>query len=404
MSKNLSIHKKLKTKLFKNFVRLLNNNEVPFWLDFDTLLGVWSSNKGRDLSFEQDIYVSIDQKHLKSLQNILLKIGVLYRVHSFTNRSPREWIPGSIITLGVFNRWKKRDFSFKIFISVKYKQNDEYRWVDNRNCKHINSKYFEKLDELEFDGIKYKIPSQTDKYLNYRYENWQAIPENWMPQINDKAIAEDRLISTFPARELKKRTTKVKIKLQDGNYMPRMKKMLLITIDLLQKNNIPFWLEAGTLLGIYRDGDLIPWDHDADLSIPAEYSDKVLALKFKFLPQYYMTKKKMQPIHKSWMPGDNTRVFKIKSLWAKRQNLNFHVDLFCMSKVEDKYHWIGSSVLKHADAKFFDNLDEITWEGRKIPVPSHTDEYLTLCYGNWRVPDKHYNSELQDGAIAEGGF
>jgi len=404
MVRNLNIHQKLKTKLFKNFVKLLNSKEVPFWLDHDSLLGIWSSNKDRDLSYEQDIYVSVDHKHLKSLQNALLKIGFLYRVYSFNNRSPREWIPGSIITLGVFNSWKKSDFSFKIIISIKYKQNDEYRWVDNRNCKHISSTYYDNLEKFEFDGTTYSIPSQTDEYLNHRYGNWQSIPENWMPQINDGAIARDNLIRSVSAREIENRATQAKIKFQDGKTYSQMKIMLLFTIDLLQKNNIPFWLEAGTLLGIYRDGDLIPWDYDTDLSIPAEYSDKAAALKFKFLPYYYVRKKKVKPGNEFWIPGKDTRVIKIKSLWAKQQNLDLHVDLFCMKKVNDKYHWIGTGALKHADAKFFDTRDEITWEGRKIPIPAHTDEYLTLCYGNWRVPDKNYNSELQDGAIAERGF
>lgn len=400
MVKQLSIHQKLKTKLFKDIVKLLNKEKVPFWLDFDMLLGVWSTKKGQDLSREKDIYLSIDQKHLKILQNALKEIGFLYRVHSFTNRSGRKWISGEVITLGIFDSWKQTAYSFKVVIPVKYKYNNEFRWIDIRNCKHIAEKYYDKLDKIEFDGNVYNIPSETDKYLNYRYGNWQTISNNWMQQIDDGVLVSDDLIQTVPTQAIERKITKENIKLKDRNNHYKMKQMLLFTIDQLQKNNIPFWLEAGTLLGIYRDGNLISWDYDADISIPAEYSDKVAALRYKFFPRYIVRKR---PIYSRWIPGD-TRVVKVKTAWEKLRQVNFHIDLFCVYKVNDKYRWVDSGVLKQVDAKFFDTQDSIKWEKHKIPIPAHTDEYLSLRYGNWRIPSKSYIAGLHDGAIVERGF
>lgn len=396
----LSIHKKFKTKLFKDVVKLLNKAQVPFWLDFDTLLGVWSAKKDQDLSYEKDVYLSIDQKHLKILQNALKEIGFLYRVYSFTNRSGRKWISGEVIALGIFNSWKQTAYSFKVVISIKYRQNNEFRWIDIRNCKHITAKYYTKLDKIEFGGNVYNIPSETDEYLNFRYGNWQMIPNNWMHQIDDGTLASDDLIKTVPIQGVERKVIKENIKLHESDNHFRMKKMLLFTIDQLQKNNIPFWLEAGTLLGIYRDGDLIAWDYDADISIPAEYSDKVAALRYKYFPRYIIRKR---PIFSRWIPGD-TRVVKVKTTWEKLQQVNFHIDLFCVYKVNDKYRWVDSGVLKQVDAKFFDNQEYVKWEGRKIPVPAHTEEYLSLRYGNWQTPSKSYNAGLHDGAIAERGF
>lgn len=396
----LSIHKKFKTKLFKDVVKLLNKAQIPFWLDSDTLLGVWSVQKEQDLSREKDIYISVDQKHLQILQNALRKIGFLYRVHSFVNRSGRKWLPGKVITLGIFNSWKQTAYSFKVVISIKYRQNNKFRWINIRNCKHITDKYYNKLDKIEFEGKTYNIPSETDEYLNFRYGNWQMIPNNWMHQIDDGALASDDLIQSVPAKTIEITNTKENIKLHERNNHFRMKKMLLFIIDQLQKNNIPFWLEAGTLLGIYRDGDLIAWDYDADISIPAEYSDKVAALRYKYFPRYIIRKR---PIFSRWIPGD-TRVVKVKTTWEKLQQVNFHIDLFCVYKVNDKYRWVDSGVLKQVDAKFFDTQEYVKWEGRKIPVPAHTEEYLSLRYGNWQIPSKSYNAGLHDGAIAGRGF
>ena len=399
MTKQLDIHQKLKTRLFKDIVKLLNNKKVPFWLDFDTLLGVWSAIKDQDLSREKNISISIDQKHLKLLQNALKKIGFLYRVQSFTNKSGRKWIPDKIITLRIFNSWKQTAYSFKVVISVKYRQNNEFRWIDIRNCKHITDKYYNKLNEIKFGGNLYNIPSKTDDYLNFIYGNWQTISNNWMHQIDDGTLASDDIIQSVPIQS-KEKITNENIKLQDSKNHSRMKKMLLFTIDQLQKKDIPFWLDAGTLLGIYRDGDLISWDYDADISIPAEYSDKVSALRYKFFPSYIIRKR---PICNRWIPGD-TRVVKVKATWEKLQQVNFHIDLFCVYKVDNKYHWVDSGVLKQVDAKFFETQDYIKWEGRKIPIPAHTEEYLSLRYGNWRIPSKNYNAGLHDGAIVERGF
>ena len=212
MTKQLDIHQKLKTRLFKDVVKLLNNKKVPFWLDFDTLLGVWSAKKDQDLSREKNISISIDQKHLKLLQDALKKIGFLYRVQSFTNKSGRKWIPGKIITLRIFNSWKQTAYSFKVVISVKYRQNNEFRWIDIRNCKHITDKYYNKLNEIKFGGNLYNIPSKTDDYLNYIYGNWQTISNNWMHQIDDGTLTSDDIIQSVPIQSKEKITNLRRVK------------------------------------------------------------------------------------------------------------------------------------------------------------------------------------------------
>ena len=42
---------------------------------------------------------------------------------------------------------------------------------------------------------------------------------------------------------------------------------LIEIIYLLDKNKIFYWVCHGTLLGIVRDKNLIPWDHDIDIAV-----------------------------------------------------------------------------------------------------------------------------------------
>ncbi len=47
-------------------------------------------------------------------------------------------------------------------------------------------------------------------------------------------------------------------------------------IRLLNVNKIEYWICHGTLLGIIRDNELIPWDHDIDIAV---WQDKSLKKK-----------------------------------------------------------------------------------------------------------------------------
>ena len=42
---------------------------------------------------------------------------------------------------------------------------------------------------------------------------------------------------------------------------------LIKTTDLLKENGLGYWIDSGTLLGAYRDKNLIPYDHDLDIRL-----------------------------------------------------------------------------------------------------------------------------------------
>lgn len=61
-----------------------------------------------------------------------------------------------------------------------------------------------------------------------------------------------------------------------------------IVADKLNEHGIPWWVTAGSMLGCYREGKRIEWDHDYDLGYPIEYAPSVLEALLE-IPDVYIS-------------------------------------------------------------------------------------------------------------------
>lgn len=175
-----------------------------------------------------------------------------------------------------------------------------------------------------------------------------------------------------------------------------LKKQLLTVIDLLDKHNIPYHLEGGTLLGIIRDGRIIPWDHDTDISIMScdyerlalifdEIKKKGLRLKVKpfisehtFNPQNIVQRLiKIKDKKFYFFPGANT------------------LDIFVKYPHNNKVYWVAQDNTMTVPDKFYIKYEEVPWENRMIKVPCYYKEYLTLKYGDWQKVNKEWNCDME---------
>lgn len=60
--------------------------------------------------------------------------------------------------------------------------------------------------------------------------------------------------------------------------------ILDVFVEICEKYNLRYFLDAGTLLGAARHGGFIPWDDDIDVGMPREDYDRFLKIAAKVLP------------------------------------------------------------------------------------------------------------------------
>lgn len=172
----------------------------------------------------------------------------------------------------------------------------------------------------------------------------------------------------------------------DPETLNLAREMLLFLSKILEGCGLRFFIDHGTLLGIVRDGDLLPWDDDVDISVMAEEAEKVIRCirdHYEHLPRVDQVRWQvilgveeerlgLEPrnLFLSLVPGDLNGI---------RQ---FNVDLSFIHIEGDR----AIQMINDSPAEYFLSVDYIDFCGKKVGAPKNYRDYLTFHYGDWRVP------------------
>lgn len=179
--------------------------------------------------------------------------------------------------------------------------------------------------------------------------------------------------------------------------------LLFDVVDLLDRHDIPYHLEGGTLLGIVRDGDLLPWDHDLDISIPATEISRLdarrrLDLRLK-LWRVSVRRFTRDDAEHGWRHGD-LRILKI----AKRKYLFERgwprLDIFGKYEAGGRVHWVAKNRIMSVSSHHYAGHDTVEYFGRRLKIPRDVDGYLAAKYGEWRTPVKQWDCGKQELTIS----
>jgi len=175
--------------------------------------------------------------------------------------------------------------------------------------------------------------------------------------------------------------------------------MLLCTVtSILERHGVHYALTSGTLLGIVRENRLLPWDTDMDLMVSGEDQDALsAAIPAMRAAGLKVITRRMKVDLPPLKPND----YRIIKVYAGA----IVIDLIAKYSDTWHYYWcVGKSkVLKRVEARFYDELTKIAFNGNMFWAPQDLEAYLTARYGEWRTPVKDYNYKKDDMSIIRPG-
>jgi len=187
-----------------------------------------------------------------------------------------------------------------------------------------------------------------------------------------------------------------------GKHAKVAKKMLKDVTNLLDELDIRYFLEFGTLLGIVREGRLLPWDTDLDISITDDNLQKLIDNKRKFWDIGYRIKfRRFKNDIGKYKKGD-IRIIKMqtrKLYFLKDKSL---LDIFIMKKEDDGHTFVVNDkphILKTVPLKFHNNSNSIDFDGKTYSIPDFHEDYLEYIYGDWRTPKKEFDFRYEGNVV-----
>ena len=186
----------------------------------------------------------------------------------------------------------------------------------------------------------------------------------------------------------------------EGKNLAQAEKLLSDVITIFESCNIAYWLEGGTLLGLRREGRLLPWDNDLDISLHESEGDKLMLLVDTLKKKGFRVRTRTFEKDSDVFKQGDLRMIKIRTKrFFGLLKGNVCLDVFIKYTKNDKTYWGIADTFMSVPAKFYNSFKKIDFKGKNYSVPEHTDEYLTFRYGNWQTPIKVWNTFEDDGAL-----
>lgn len=179
-------------------------------------------------------------------------------------------------------------------------------------------------------------------------------------------------------------------------------KTLSHVLYVIDRYNIPAFAAYGTLLGFIREKGFIKHDGDIDIGV---------------LPGVWDAGRLLEVLCKEGFSFLFAFSYEGKITEFKVKYNSVSVDFFFYEEADDKffagsYHYLpnvqypsvyANSAQRVCEPKIV-KITRTDVYGMKFPVPENAEHVLEKLYGNWRVPDKHWDDNKHPGIEDLPGF
>ena len=157
---------------------------------------------------------------------------------------------------------------------------------------------------------------------------------------------------------------------------------------ILEANNISFFFDMGTLLGIIREGKLLKHDMDIDVAVYNANGTVIESIKTVLIGNGC--------VHKHRYTTADIGIIEDSFVY---KNIKFDICYYQQENNSDicflAYNPINSTAEQFCTVKLscehIERIDKIIFNGYPINVPYSSERYLSQRYGvNWKIPDTNY--------------
>jgi hypothetical protein len=268
---------------------------------------------------------------------------------------------------------------------------DVLAFVDNDSKKHgSNIQNIPIISPLEIAKL------QPDKILiaSEFFEQIQQQLQQLVPQI---------VVEVLPARLIKP------IQLKNSHRQGQTAvDLLLMLSENLKSDDVPHYIDAGTLLGVYRDNALIPWDDDLDFSVNANHLTHTIQVLEQQLPKMLEITGVTWTLHKyinqqayGAVPIGAIRALKL--LPDDDSGAFPGIDFFVKYIQGEHMDYCLASRGFRMPSLHFSHMQSHAFAGGEVSLPNAVEAYLEGHYGDWQIPQKEWSlSHVKSATVFKG--
>lgn len=169
-----------------------------------------------------------------------------------------------------------------------------------------------------------------------------------------------------------------------------------------------YYVDAGTLLGIIRDGELIPWDDDLDFAVESSHCQLVKNTLVTMLPELEaLTSCQWQLLElKNSRDFGAVRIGEIRGYKLKPQDSTKAlplIDFFVKYVDGDWMDYTLASRGIRMPSRHIKQTVSHNYKRVQIAIPNDVEGYLQRHYGDWQTPNQEWNlSDLNNATLFDG--